>query len=105
LFLLLTQSGDDPEVTLHEADDLGSFEVRRAVGVAIDPGAGLLDGAIRFGSADHAWIDQAWLRDLGGFDADPERARGFEAMVAYATDHGWVDAEGKIGAHVVEVEG
>lgn len=105
MFLLLTQSGGDPEVTLHEAGDLGSFEVRRGVGVEIDPDTSLLGGAISFGAADQAWIDQAWLRGFGGFDGDPGRARGFDAMVAYATEHGWVDAEGKIGAHVVEVEG
>jgi hypothetical protein len=102
LFLLLEDGiGEDPDVALHEADDLGGFEVRLGAGVEIGPGLSLLDGAIRLGSADQAWIDRAWLRSFGGFDRDPDRARAFDAMVDYAAQHGWVDADGRIGAHVV----
>lgn len=105
LFLLLTEgTGGDPEVALHESDDLGGFEVRLGAGVEIDAGLSLLDGAIRFDTADQARVDRAWLRGFGGFDRDPGRARAYDAMVAYADDHGWVDAEGRIGAHVVGAE-
>lgn len=62
------------------------------IGAALkESGAGAVDGA-------HAWISEAWLRaNKSGSGAWEE---GFGKMLDYAKSKGWLDADGRIRAHV-----
>ena len=76
----------DPSVVpatsvLHEADDFTSFKV-----------------VVR--AAAHAWVPAESLERLAaGRAADPEWRHGFDAMLAYARQHGWVQ-DGAVRAHI-----
>ncbi|HEY2715245.1 MAG TPA: hypothetical protein VGI73_03410 [Solirubrobacterales bacterium] len=104
MILVLTGEASAVSAELRDAENLGALELRLGPGLEVGEGTVLLDGAVRFSSPEQGWLEQAWLRALGGFDADPERGRGFDGMVAYASGHGWVDEEGRIGVHVAAVE-
>lgn len=55
---------------------------------------GVLDG-------NHVFVDQTWLIAHAGEAADDSSWRsGFDAMVAYASSKGWLDAAGRIRAHI-----
>jgi len=47
-----------------------------------------------------AWVDEPWLRALGGYDA-VDRREPYRRMLAFARDRGWLDAAGRIAAHIV----
>lgn len=88
--------------TLTGADDFKSLSV-----IATPPGAQLTagdvtsDGAVRVTSADQAWVDIPWLRKAAGIEEGDSRAADFDAMLAYAASHGWVDQEGtSVAAHI-----
>ena len=49
---------------------------------------------------DQAWVDEPWLRALGGYDV-PGRREPYLRMLDFARDRGWRDAAGRIAAHVV----
>jgi hypothetical protein len=49
---------------------------------------------------EHVYVPVAELLRLAGEHAeDPEWRRGFDAMLAYADEHGWV-RDGAVRAHV-----
>lgn len=84
---------------LVDQENYTDFAVELAVGddAARDALAGraeLADG--------QAWVDEPWLRELGGYDADGRR-EPYRRMLDFARDHGWVDATGRIGAHIVHI--
>jgi hypothetical protein len=65
---------------LHEPDDFGAFKV-------VAPA--------------HVWISPEEIERLAGERAqDPSWRQGFERMLAYAREHGWVDERGFVRAHV-----
>jgi hypothetical protein len=90
---------------LVDPDDFAGFAVELETG--LDTGAGLeaaraaLAGRLDF-DGEQAWVDEPWLRDLGGFDSGGRR-EPYRRMLAYARDHGWLDAAGRVAAHVVTV--
>jgi hypothetical protein len=50
---------------------------------------------------ENAFLAVEALAGLAGeHTADPEWRAGFDRMVAFAAEHGWVDAEGRVQAHV-----
>ncbi|MDQ0381390.1 hypothetical protein [Amycolatopsis thermophila] len=87
---------------LCRAEDLGALSVRAAAGA---PRWELLSrtlGAAGAGevAGEHAWLDVAWLRSAAG-DRDQNWHDGFTRMLAYASDLGWVSADGgRVRAHV-----
>jgi hypothetical protein len=100
----VTRAGDGFAARVTGADDLGRLSVGLEPGIDWRAANGGLAGAVRLESDAQAWIDEAWLRRAGGFDAGPRAAR-FSEMVEYARRHGWVDAAtGAIAAHVERLE-
>ena len=83
---------------LREPDDYKGF----SVSVAGDgPPAEALQDLGRTTDDDHVFVDPAVLLRLAGARADESGWReSFDEMVAFAADHGWVDAHGFIRAHV-----
>ncbi len=70
-----------PAVELHEPDDFTSFKVT-------------------FRQAEHARVPVESLEQLAGDRArDPDWRNGFEKMLEYARQHGWLD-DGAVRAHI-----
>ena len=94
MFVVVSIDGVD----LEEPDDCSAFHL-----VARDVGPEEVQGALSgFGAfeGDHAWIEPEVLCTLAeGRVADDWEDR-FDAMRTHATGKGWVDAEGRIRAHV-----
>jgi hypothetical protein len=76
-----------------DADDLSSLRVR-AVGSGAPADA--LEAALGHVDEDgsHAWIRIAALRSRAGAARDDDWFRSFDAMMAYAGEHGWLSADG-----------
>jgi hypothetical protein len=55
---------------------------------------------------DHVFVDRAVVEDLAGASCceDPKWQAGLSAMIEYAAQHGWVDADGRIRAHVEHLD-
>ena len=95
-----------PRLTLAEPDDFKAFSVVVRPARATDDAAmasiaalGELDGA------GHVFVHRATIESLAGHRADQaEWARGLDAMVRYASEHGWLDGAGRIRAHIT-IEG
>jgi hypothetical protein len=76
----------------------------RAFSVNLDAGAPpeAVDGAVRFESAEQAWVSASWLLAQEPYVSDPAAREGVEAMIGYARTKGWVDERtGEIAGHVV----
>jgi hypothetical protein len=82
---------------LVDPENFTDFAVELAV--AADEARAALTGRVEL-DGDQAWVDEPWLRALGTYDAAGRR-EPYERMLGYARDHGWVDAQGRIGAHIV----
>lgn len=54
--------------------------------------------------ADHAWVRPDAIRAISPFAGQPDWENGFAAMLGFAVKHGWVDAQGRIRAHIDEIE-
>jgi hypothetical protein len=90
--------------SLREADDFKSFCVEIPATLVADAGTSTRDGAVEFASPDEAWVDQRWLTEAGEFHPGTAAGESFEAMLAFAAERGWVDAQsGRIAAHVERV--
>ena|ERR1700729_664003 len=95
------------QVALREAADLRSLRVATDLGpedlgrVLSASGLGVLIG-------DAAWLDVAALRVLAllaAGDGDGDQAKGFDAMIAYASEHAWLSPGGThVQAHVGSAE-
>lgn len=92
---------DARSVTLVEPVDFGGFHVAVAggdvgderLGEVLSP-HGRLDG-------DHAWIDVDAVAALAGEAADDDWRAGFDGMVAYAREQGFLDDSGRaLRAHL-----
>jgi hypothetical protein len=88
-------------VELVEPDDFTSF----AVAVTGPPNrlADVSAALTPYGTVDadgaHAHLLPDAVRGLHG-DADENWAAGFDRMIDYARDHGWVDGDGRVRAHM-----
>lgn len=49
---------------------------------------------------DHAWVRPDAVRAMAPHGGRADWEQGFAAMVGFAAKHGWVDAEGRIRAHI-----
>jgi hypothetical protein len=70
-----------PVVRLTEPEDFSAFSV-----VVVAP--------------PHAWVDPAALAELGGRSGDAAWADKLAGMISFAGSQGWLDAAGRIRAHV-----
>jgi hypothetical protein len=71
-----------PVVALEEPDDFQDFKVV-------------------VGSCEHCFVRLGLVKALAGERADdPEWRRRFDAMIAYAREHGWIGDDGAIRAHI-----
>ena len=59
-----------------------------------------VDGAVRFDSAEQAWVSAAWLLAQEPYASDPAARDGVHQMIDYARTKGWVDEAGDIAAHI-----
>ncbi len=80
-------------------DDYTDFAVEVDAAVDVESARAALAGRVEF-AGEQAWVDEPWLRALGGFDADGRR-EPYRRMLGHARDHGWLDAAGRIAAHIV----
>lgn len=98
-------------LSLEDADDFGSFHVdaRGLSNVGLTALAEQSPEVVARIEDDHLWIRIAFLASTTGHAADAIDAdwqAGFQKMVAYARQHGWVDEEtGSIRAHVENLSG
>ena len=77
----------------------------RALDVLIEPQPEpqLAQALTRIGTRDgdsHVWLFPQVLRFLAGQAADSAWDTGFAAMLAYAQQHGWVNGQGQVRAHI-----
>lgn len=94
MIVVVSQDGVD----LEEPDDCSAFHlVGRDVGP--DEVQGAVSGIGAF-DGEHAWIEQEVVRTLAEGSVGEDWDDRFDAMVTFAIGKGWVDAEGRIRAHV-----
>lgn len=88
-------------VTLAEPTDFRGFSVAVAGGGVDDPRLGPVLAPHGRWDGEHAWIDVDAVVALAGAAADDEWRAGFDAMVTYARDKGFLDESGAaIRAHL-----
>jgi hypothetical protein len=92
----------DGASALRKPDDFRAFKV---VAHGFTTAAELQDRLAGLGRADkdgeHVFIEAPWLAGHASNAPDPEDwRRRLEEMAALAARHGWVDAAGRIRAHV-----
>ncbi|MCR5979541.1 hypothetical protein GDN83_17670 [Gordonia jinghuaiqii] len=81
-------------LTVGEVDDLRRLSAR------IDCGADALDGPSNWRrDGDHLWVSIRALRSQCG-EKDQDWHGRFDAMIDFATRHGWVDDHGHVRAHI-----
>jgi hypothetical protein len=79
--------------TLRDASDLKRFKlVLEDAAMSAQALAEALRGLGTLGDGETVWIDPARLRRLGDQADDLAWQRDFDAMVAAAVRHGWVDS-------------
>ena len=84
------------DLRLDEPNDFKGFKV-----VVHGDDASAIDTVGRLEDADTAWIQIEAVRKLAGDAADQSWEDGYDAMLAYAREKGWLhDARREIQAHV-----
>jgi hypothetical protein len=106
--VMLNLGVDPAELRLVDADVFDALKVTVTGGDASS--AGLASGLAPIGALDpsgeNAFLEVEALAGLAGARAeDPEWRAGFDLMVSFAAEHGWVDAEGRVQAHVERAGG
>lgn len=100
---------DDREASLADVDNLGELKVivpgfvtAGALGSSLAAcGVGVLDDGM-----NHVFVESRWLRETGRVLTKlPDWLARFDAMVCYAGEHGWLDGEGRIRAHIDRTQG
>jgi hypothetical protein len=89
------------EAGVPRLEDLDNF---RRLKIIVGPGDRPALQVVGRVEEDHVWLERDWLV-LHGRPGDPDWARGFADMAAYAEKSGWVDAGGAIRAHVEDGPG
>lgn len=86
----------DGNVRLEEPSDFEGFKV-----VVHGDDTSAIDSVGRLEDRDTAWIQMEAVRKLAGDAADQTWEDGYDAMLAYAREKGWLhDARREIRAHV-----
>lgn len=86
----------DGNVRLEEPSDFEGFKV-----VVHGEDTSAIDSVGRLEDRDTAWIQMEAVRKLAGDAADQTWEDGYDAMLAYAREKGWLhDARREIRAHV-----
>ena len=79
----------DPSTSAQLLDDRNFRALKVTAPSGIDLSAMLAPVGTR--SGDHVWLSVQRLKEMGPVDAD--WSRGFDAMIAYADEAGWVSAD------------
>ena len=91
--------GTDP--ILIDPAEFGRFHVDATGASDPDVAAALERTGLGVFADGHAMVDVDGLRALAGTAVDDSWEAGLAKMLTYATSKGWLDAEGRIQAHVV----
>lgn len=100
MIIVVDRNEDAYPVTLEDPHDFRRFDVR-VCGVDAEGVRSALQSLAEI-RGDHAFVEPAGLVLLpGARPEDSEWMKQFHAMVDYAAPRGWVDAAGRIRAHIV----
>lgn len=102
MYLRIEAGAGAVQIALREAADLRSLRVATDLGPA-DLGRVLSAAGLGVLTGDAAWLDAAALRVLTllAVGEDDQAASGFNAMITYAGEHGWLSPGGThVQAHV-----
>jgi hypothetical protein len=89
--------------SLEDPDDFRAFSVVVTGSTAAAERKGLSVLGPVADDLAHVFVETAWILDqVGPRSQSPEWREKFAAMTALAAQHGWVDADGRIRAHIVE---
>jgi hypothetical protein len=98
MIITVDTTNPSPRVSLDDPENFGAFSIaatgtREAFGKAV-AGIGRYDG-------DHVFVRPDALRALAGALAqDDTWSSKLDGMMNYAEQHGWVDGDGAIRAHI-----
>lgn len=107
---MFVRVGSDGAVSLQEPDDLARFHVEVPSGISTEAaaralcsaGAGAAHGDVAGEAA--VVVSPDWIRAHAVDGAGAGWDEAFDGMLAYAASKGWIAADGRIRAHVVEAE-
>ncbi|MDN2581202.1 hypothetical protein [Aquibium sp. ELW1220] len=91
-------------VQLQAPDAFDRFSVVVGSGVGPDLQQAL-EGIARIEGGTHAWVFPQAVRRLAARATDKAWNDGFDAMLAFAADRGWLASDGAIRAHIDVREG
>lgn len=101
---MIIRLAHDSTPRLDDPDNFRAFKVtspKNMDAAALTRALGTLG---RLADNDHAWIDEAALRQLANRPTDKAWHDNATAMIAYARKSGWIDAAtGAIRAHIERV--
>jgi hypothetical protein len=90
--------GGGPSIALEDPESFNAFSV-----AATGPGERFADTVSAIGRYDgeHVFVRPDAVRELAGeLAADAAWEENLQKMIGYAEQHGWIDADGAIRAHV-----
>lgn len=98
---MIVTSSADGQLGLRDPQDFRRFHVEVAAPAAsLEILRAALAGRVEFVDAETAWVATGAVERLAA--DDPAWRQDFQAMIAKARPHGWIDdARGAIRAHVV----
>jgi hypothetical protein len=93
--------GDTCSTRLEEPTVFNDFKVVISAPAGAAASASLSDLG-RLEPPGHVYIDRAVIEELAGpsLSEDPTWRAGLSAMIDYAAQHGWIDGDGRIRAHI-----
>jgi hypothetical protein len=98
---MIIEISGEGQLVLRDADGFSGFSVRLTGGTFSTSRPELLGRVGVVDGPDHVWIEPATVRSLAGARAqDANWLARSAGMVGYAHSRGWVDASGRIRAHV-----
>lgn len=92
----------DLSISLRDERDMRRFSiVARFEPDRLEEAQRRIGDAVRFAGPGEGWVSADFLRKWPAVSGDAEWQASFEAMVAKARPHGWIDdATGAVKAHV-----
>jgi hypothetical protein len=97
--IIRADSADAGHPTVHEADNFRALSLT-LTGDTASPQTGFA-ALGHWIDDEHVFIDPALIRSAVTVEGDRVAwETGFDAMIAYAAQHGWVDDRGRVRVHV-----
>ena len=97
---MLIRIGKDGTAALEDPADFRRFSIRFDAGARGCAPADAALARLARPDGDVAWVMPDALAAMAPQAAEPAWQQGFAGMVAFARSRGWVDAAGRIRAHV-----